>query len=101
MGCTATVSPWQEVLCLSRPQNKPWAGTHGGETATGQVYPEREQPHPPGMGLSLQPRGVRSAFVGWDLGRNDHTDEVGRGRPAELAGRSLRDRCPICTLCRE
>ena len=33
-----------------------------------------------------EPRGVRSAFVGWDLGRNDHTDEVGHSRPAELAG---------------
>ena len=31
-----------------------------------------------------KPRGARSAFAGWDLGRNDHTDEVGRGRPAEL-----------------
>ncbi|GAB2580481.1 hypothetical protein Aab01nite_57030 [Paractinoplanes abujensis] len=32
----------------------------------------------------VEPRGARSAFAGWDLGRNDHTDEVGRGRPAEL-----------------
>ena len=40
--------------------------------------------------LFREPRGVRSAFAGWDLGRNDHTDEVGRGRPAELAIKSLR-----------
>jgi len=41
-----------------------------------------------------KPRGAPSAS-GWDLGRNDHTDEVGQERPAELF------RCipGICRLC--
>jgi len=46
----------------------------------------------------VEPRGARSAFAGWDLGRNDHTDEVGHGRPAEPVSESLRDFRPICTL---
>ena len=45
----------------------------------------KKGPRPVGTGsFSVEPRGVRSAFAGWDLGRNDHTDEVGHGRPAEL-----------------
>ena len=27
---------------------------------------------------------ISSAFLGWDLGRNDHTDELEEKRPAEL-----------------
>src|SRR6185312_1230087 len=30
---------------------------------------------------STRPRSVPSAFLGWDLGRNDHTDEVGPKTP--------------------
>src|SRR6185312_3251810 len=30
---------------------------------------------------STRPRSVPSAFLGWDVGRNDHTDEVGPKTP--------------------
>ena len=56
---------------------------------TGQAYPrarggQKAGPRRMTGSCLVEPRGARSAFAGWDLGRNDHTDEVGRGRPAEL-----------------
>ena len=47
-------------------------------------FPQKQGPRTATGSLVSQPRGARSAFAGWDLGRNDHTDEVGSGRPAEL-----------------
>jgi hypothetical protein len=70
---------------------------------TEQAYPgdrdaQKEGPRRMTGSFLVEPRGARSAFVGWDLGRNDHTDEVGRGRPAEPVLERLRDSRPICTL---
>jgi hypothetical protein len=102
-GLTAAVSPRQEVLC--RPHSNAVGDSHGGRTAdplsiapptrTGTAGPgTAEETQRPGTSKGprlddgaladvKEPRGARSAFVGWDLGRNDHTDEVGCGRLAE------------------
>ncbi|GAB7049270.1 hypothetical protein JCM9534A_43960 [Catenuloplanes indicus JCM 9534] len=48
--------------------------------------------------------GRESAFLGWDLGRNDHTDEVGpaprgasdAGPPSRCSGGPLSDNSPNC-----
>src|SRR4051794_27861946 len=42
-----------------------------------------------GPSRSCRPRGARSAFVGWDLGRNDHTDEADAAAPRSFAADQL------------
>src|SRR5262249_1646311 len=60
-----------------RPDREPGKHTQAGTTD------QNERPRRMTGSFLVEPRGARSAFAGWDLGRNDHTDEVGRGRPAE------------------
>jgi len=47
-----------------------------------------------GSAGAQKPRGAPSAS-GWDLGRNDHTDEVEQERPAELF-RSISEYLRLC-----
>jgi hypothetical protein len=47
-----------------------------GGLATAEVYRTFSE-------LDNKDRGAFFPTAGWDLGRNDHTDEIGRKRPAE------------------
>jgi len=65
-GLAATVFPWQEVWRRQRPIRGP------DRAQAGPYYrPARTD------------RGAPFPTAGWDLGRNDHTDEVGEKRSAE------------------
>lgn len=60
--------------------------------------PKATTPSGDGVVAGGEAAGRPARFVGWDLGRNDHTDEVGRVRPAELSRKSLRHIRTRCTL---
>ncbi|GIH08950.1 hypothetical protein Rhe02_70170 [Rhizocola hellebori] len=53
-----------------------YGGSVAGGLATVEVYRDRIE-------LDKKDRGALFPTAGWDLGRNDHTDENGKERPAE------------------
>src|SRR2546430_7089211 len=84
-GLAATVFPWQEV----------WRRPHNSTARESAVSSANLTRIPALVAVRAAGRPIRLA--GWDLGRNDHTDELDWQRPAE-PHYILRAGCPYCTL---